>query len=252
MTMADVLQQRNKFGRLADFYVKHRRGYPEQLYAEIRKRLGGECAAALDVGCGTGLVTVELAQFCKTVYGVDKENEMIETARAVAPNMKFEVASAEALPFPDHSFDLLTVGQSFHWFDKERAVVEFKRVVRPGGLVAIFRKSRRGQQRLLEDFAWDVLQRYAISDALATRGQSDFSMLKSAGFSSCERIELPFEERYTPDEYVGFLQSHSTYNLIPENKRAAYHHDLLEEMSKYLEAGYIVTRGIVEAWFLTV
>ncbi|GAB4003157.1 hypothetical protein GCM10029992_43680 [Glycomyces albus] len=46
------------------------------------------------------------------------------------------IAPAEELPLPDSSVDVVTAGQAYHWFDRDRALPEFRRVLRPGGVFA--------------------------------------------------------------------------------------------------------------------
>ena len=62
-------------------------------------------------------------------------------ARAVRPATVL-AGSAERLPLPDRSVDLVVVGQAFHWFDRDRALPEIVRVLRPGGVLATFYNAR--------------------------------------------------------------------------------------------------------------
>ncbi len=245
------MQQRNRFGLLAEDYAKHRRGYPEEIYTIIQSHLPKREIDALDVGCGTGVLTYNLAAFCRSVVGTDKEEEMIEEAKINAPaNCSFVVSPAETMPFYDSSFDLITVAQAFHWFEQEKAIKEFKRLIRPGGLIVILRKRSPDGAKILADFVWPVLNKYVNEQTRLPRNQNDFSKLKDAGFVSCEIVNVPYEELYTPDEYIGFLRTHSTYNLIPEDQKESYLNDMKQEMANHIENGLVVVRGIVEMWIL--
>ena len=244
------LQHRNRFGLLAKDYMKHRRGYPNTVYEAILQHLPAREIDALDVGCGTGIVTYELATFCHYVIGTDKEEGMIEEAKLHAPsNCHFLVSPAETLPFPNSSFDLITVAQAFHWFDHEKTLGEFRRIIRPDSLIVIFRKRAKDGSRILADFVWPVLDKYAERSEIQEI-QSDFSILRMVSFASCEVINIPYEELYTPDEYLGFLRSHSVYNLVPGNQREEYLNDMRKEMANHLEEGNVVIRGIIEMWLL--
>lgn len=88
---------------------------------------------ALDVGTGTGSAAIEVARRFPgaRVVGVDVAEAMVETARRKAPSLRFEVADAARLPFPDGSFDLVTHANAIPFFD------ELARVLRPGG-TAVF------------------------------------------------------------------------------------------------------------------
>jgi ubiquinone/menaquinone biosynthesis C-methylase UbiE len=93
---------------------------------------------ALDVGCGTGFLSLELASRGHHVTGIDLAPAMLSAARnkAVAQGLaaRFEQADAERLPFPDGSFDLVT-SRHVLWTlpHPETAIAEWVRVLRPGG-----------------------------------------------------------------------------------------------------------------------
>ncbi len=97
----------------------------------------------LDVGCGPGTVSVDLAGRVGEVVGVDTSAAVVEAARATAAdagrdNASFSVADAYALPFPDASFDVVHAHQLLqHLTDPVAALREMRRVARPGGWVAV-------------------------------------------------------------------------------------------------------------------
>lgn len=114
----------------------------------------------LDVGCGTGWAVLESARRAPRgrACGVDLSSTMIERARANArgiENAEFEVADAEALPYPDDQFDCILCTFSFHHYSNPpQALAEMKRVLRPGGVLQILDNNRRsflGLYRL-----WDL------------------------------------------------------------------------------------------------
>ena len=71
-------------------------------------------------------------EIAKQVTGVDVSPEMLAQAEA-RDGVEYVVAPAEELPFEDESYDLVTVGLAFHWFDRERFLPEAHRVLRPDG-----------------------------------------------------------------------------------------------------------------------
>ena len=93
----------------------------------------------LDVATGTGLVAAELLRRGFRVTGVDQSVEMLEIARRRFAGREVELVegSAEALPFPDATFDHLTVTYLLRYVDDPGATLaELARAVRPGGVVA--------------------------------------------------------------------------------------------------------------------
>ena len=97
-------------------------------------------ARVLDVGCGSGWATRLLAECASTgqVTGIDISDEMIRVARESStafPNVEFEVASAEQLPFADREFTHAFSMESIYYYaDIPRALAEIHRVLQPGGL----------------------------------------------------------------------------------------------------------------------
>ncbi len=99
--------------------------------------------SVLDIGCGTGTLTIEVARLLATrggqVVGIDAASKMIDIACRKArglSNVRFDVAVAEALPFPDVSFDQVLSTFFFHHIDLElkiQALNEVFRVLKPGG-----------------------------------------------------------------------------------------------------------------------
>ena len=96
--------------------------------------------SVLDVGCGTGrfLRKIKSRWPSASLSGIDPAEGMITKARLYLPGASFVVGSAESLPFPDASFDLVISTVSFHhWADQEKAFREINRVLREGGTFAL-------------------------------------------------------------------------------------------------------------------
>ncbi|HSS66182.1 MAG TPA: methyltransferase domain-containing protein [Gammaproteobacteria bacterium] len=95
----------------------------------------------LDVACGTGTLTREIAARVGaegSVVGVDINDGMLEVARRKTPQVEWRRGAAEALPFEDHSFDAVVCQFALMFFtDRRAAIREMLRVLRPGGRLAV-------------------------------------------------------------------------------------------------------------------
>jgi SAM-dependent methyltransferase len=116
------------FGGAARDYALHRKGFPTSFFE--RFPLQGR---VLDLGTGTGSLARGYAERAWTV-GLDLSLPMLREAGAIPGRV---AARAEALPFRSASFDAVTAGQCWHWFDGPAAARECLRVLRPGGTLAI-------------------------------------------------------------------------------------------------------------------
>jgi SAM-dependent methyltransferase len=99
---------------------------------------------ALDVACGTGQSSLSLKAICENVTGVDVSPEMLEFARQNS-GIEFLESDAENLPFEDSSFDLLTVSNAFHWFDRSRFLSEANRVLKSNAWLIVYYNAWRSK-----------------------------------------------------------------------------------------------------------
>jgi SAM-dependent methyltransferase len=90
----------------------------------------------LDLGAGTGKLTAALLEF-GPVTAVEPDDGMLDELRARFPDVDARSGSAERIPAADSSVDAVLVGQAWHWFDHDRALLEVARVLRPAGALAV-------------------------------------------------------------------------------------------------------------------
>ncbi len=95
----------------------------------------------LDLGTGTGTLARGFALRGAQVIGLDPAAPLLEQARLldqeVGVAVDYQLGRAEALPFADERFDVVSAGQCWHWFDRARVAQEAYRVLRRGGVLAI-------------------------------------------------------------------------------------------------------------------
>jgi SAM-dependent methyltransferase len=133
-----VSERARSFETVAAEYERHRPDYPEEALRWASDQLGlATGARVLDVGAGTGKLTRGLVALGFDVVAVEPGAPMLEQLRRAVPEAEAFEAPAEAIPLPAASVDAAFAGQAFHWFDRERALPELHRVIRPEGGLAL-------------------------------------------------------------------------------------------------------------------
>jgi SAM-dependent methyltransferase len=133
-----VSERARSFERVAADYERHRPDYPEESLRWAADRLGLEARArVLDVGAGTGKLSRGLVACGFEVVAVEPGGAMLEQLRLAVPEAEALEGPAEAIPLAEASVNAAFAGQAFHWFDRELAVPELHRVMRPEGGLAL-------------------------------------------------------------------------------------------------------------------
>ena len=148
-------------------------------------------ADLLDVGCGTGFLLDLLAKQRDARYcGLDLSENMVNVAKGKdIPGAAFTVGSADRLPWPDASFDVVTCSQSFHHYPyPDAAMAEALRVLRPGGLYLLSDTGIGGLGGWIDNH---ILFRLARSgDCHTTNRKGIARMMERAGFEVVDSRQL--------------------------------------------------------------
>jgi SAM-dependent methyltransferase len=119
-------------------YERARPGYPHEAGEVLARELGlGPGSRVCDLAAGTGKFTRVLVGRGLDVVAVEPVAGMRAQLAEVLPEVRVLDGTAEAIPIHDAAFDALTVAQAFHWFQADLALAEIRRVLRPGGGVAL-------------------------------------------------------------------------------------------------------------------
>lgn len=145
----------------------------------------------LDVGCGTGFLIDMLAQQRTARYtGLDLSAEMIKMAQQKnIPGAEFVNGTADELPFPDESFDIVTCSQSFHHYPyPEKAMSEAFRVLKKGGLYILSDTGVGGLGGWIDN---NILFRLSNSgDCHTTNRRGIAEMMEKTGFHVTESRQV--------------------------------------------------------------
>jgi ubiquinone/menaquinone biosynthesis C-methylase UbiE len=206
------------FGRLALAYDRVRPADENwrRVYEHLVARAELRAARVLDVGCGTGRLSLALAEEqAARVWGVDPSPEMLAVARAKAPRLRFKEARAEALPFKDRWFEAVVFWLVVHLVDPPAAFAEAKRVLTANGRVAVvsFHESHFDRYWLNEYFpSLERIDRERFPTAAELERE-----LRDSGFDTVELERLTGRMSLTRAQAIERIEQRhiSTFDLLP-------------------------------------
>jgi SAM-dependent methyltransferase len=180
----------DRFSNRVENYVKYRPGYPPETLRLFQSEMGLTAGSIIaDVGSGPGISAKPFLENGNTVYGVEPNAAMRAAAEEILkefPNFKSIDGTAENTMLGNGSINIITAAQAFHWFEGEKTRVEFKRILKPGGYVALIWNERqldtteflREYEKLLLKYANDyekVRHENIDKDRLSAFFQKDFN-----------------------------------------------------------------------------
>lgn len=221
------------WSRTAAAYERTRPGYSKRAAEFLAREFDlGPGRVVVDVGAGTGKLTRTLLPFGAKVIAVEPLPSMRKVFRVSVPRARVQNGTAEHLPFPDQSVDLITVGQAWHWFDQRKALREFARVLRSRGGVALLYNFQDARSTWVLSVWKDLgLRSPKIPGyrrppiATSVRRDGRFTRIRRRTFH--EPVELQ-----SPDQVLARLHTYSWLMARPQRERKV----ILARAKELLEA----------------
>lgn len=220
---------KDHFSSASDRYAAYRPDYPAALFAW----LAGLCMerdTAWDCATGSGQAALGLAPHFRQVVATDASAEQIRHAEA-HPAIDYRVAPAEASGLAEHSIDLVTVAQAAHWFDLPRFYAEVSRVLKPGGVLALW-----GYGRMVLPGEMDAPFLRFYSETVGPWWPPERTLIDDAYRS----LDFPFAEIETPAFFIKvewnlyrLMDYLSTWSAV-KRYQTAQGHDPLPELGAEL------------------
>lgn len=135
----------------ARYYRQGRLPYPPGLATALAEALRLDSSGRLlDIGCGPGVIALQLASLFAEIVGLDPDAEMLAEAARVAAeegvtNARWVCARAEDLPAGLGSFRVATVANSFHWMDRDVVAAAVRELLEPNGAFVQISADQRGR-----------------------------------------------------------------------------------------------------------
>jgi len=201
-----------RFGAQAGEYRAFRPLWPQEVFTRILTKVAGDRRRALDLGAGTGHVAHALAAHFAHVVAVEPDEGMRAQFEPRA-NVALLAGHAEDVELELASFDLVTIGNAFHWMDGARVCVRAYRWLRPGGVFAVFRynppHSAEGALDALLAHEFAVTWRAHVHPRLLDPEYARRTLSESVFGARMEASWMPNELALARAELMGFLRSTS-------------------------------------------
>ena len=183
----------NHFTPLAEQYASFRPSYPDELFDWLAS-VAPRRELAWDCGAGSGQATSALALRFKHVLGTDISAAQLASAPSL-DNVQYRVTPAETSGLPEHSADLIAVAQALHWFDLPQFYAEVQRVLKPGGVIAVWGYNRLiighpELQRIIDHFYVDTIGPYWPAEKVHVENEY-------------RHLPFPFARMHTPRFSLG-------------------------------------------------
>ncbi|HEY0866428.1 MAG TPA: class I SAM-dependent methyltransferase [Fimbriimonas sp.] len=198
-----MLPSTERFTTRVANYVSYRPSYPREVVALLQAECGLRSGSPVaDVGSGTGIFSRLLLDVGAEVLAVEPNDAMRAAAESWLgdePGFRSIKGTAEATGLTEASVGLVTSAQAFHWFDRERARSEFRRILAPGGSVALVWNERLSDSPFLQAYD-ETLKTYSDEyEQVRSRdvGESEVAAFfgpvgcRTAFFSNLQSLDLP-------------------------------------------------------------
>ena len=223
----------DSFHRVSDAYDRGRPRYPPAAVATMLAGLP-EAPHVVDVGAGTGQLAGALAEAGARVTAIEpgvETRRLLE--RRIGGRVRVLEAHAEELPLPDAGADLVVCADSFHWLDAERALAEFRRVLRPAGRLCVSGLVPRWEPTPWAEETGKIIgPLWERADHPLRRSGFDVPRLQpDSGFEEIRTSEIPLVLETDRDGLLALFGSWSAVASLPDNERA----ETLSELARVLD-----------------
>ncbi|MDZ4834571.1 MAG: class I SAM-dependent methyltransferase [Candidatus Melainabacteria bacterium] len=205
------MKSTDRFSGLADIYAASRPTYPVEAIEFIVRRCGlSNQSLVADIGCGTGISTRLFADRGIKLIGLEPNDDMRLTAQRAEeqsrasdatggdaasedPEKKNPVyipGTAEDTGLPDAHVDAVLSAQAFHWFDPDKALIEFHRIIKPGGYVVLMWNERNEIDEFSKGYGDLFRQLPETTKVEMKRGIAGNPLLESTLFKDAARTNF--------------------------------------------------------------
>ena len=238
-------ERRLSFDKIAKAYDHFRPSYPARMIEHIERTAQlGPRSRLLEIGCGTGKATILFAERGYEILCIEPGTNLIDLA--VDKLRGYPVSFVNCL-FEDwqetpKAFDVVYSGQAFHWVSKEVGYAKAAAALKPGGYLALFwnrfpRREdalRRAIDAAYQRCAPELVEKAKQNPRVLLKNEMDQAaeIMTSGHFQDVAMLRFPWSQRYSTEQYLGLLSTHSDHIALPKERLDC----LLKEVGTAIES----------------
>ena len=219
--MPTVPFEPDRFSDAVPYYLQYGFRYSNRLIGKVAAEASVTTESRiLDLGCGPGFIANAIAPIAGEVIGIDPNEKMLEAARGEATdagvkNVTYLIGSSFDLSFVDGAFDLVTIGQAFHWMDREATLSALDDLATEDGVVTLVQYLHpKAPENLWWELFLGIRHQFSSDDTFWKERRSpdwepDVSVLMRSAFSEVTRLGFYNRRTWTIDSIVGLALSES-------------------------------------------
>ena len=207
VSVTDFAARANSFGPAAEIYERGRPTYPVEALDWL---LPSGNPRVIDLGAGTGKLTRQIRARGLAVTAVDPSEGMLAQLTVAVPGVPALRGTAEQIPLPAGSADVVLVAQAWHWVDPARALPEVARVLAPGGRLGLVWNTR--------DQSSDFIRR--LDEIIGNEDQARETTI-GAPFGPAEVHRVRWTHTVGPEQLIDLVASRSGVIVLAPDERAA-------------------------------
>lgn len=238
------------FGNVAESYLKYRDDIPESLTSVLEQR-GIEISGSkiADLGAGPGLLSKMLSDRGGIIDAVEPSESLIKTGKdhvGEDPRINFKRGYAEDTNLQTDQYDIVFVMRAWHWFRRDGAMKEIKRILKPQGYLIVMDSGFTPSEKVVKK-SMKIIRKHSPDGELQPAGSKAdseqminsfpvewFEEWKKDKFDLAEMFKIDYKMKFSNEEWIGRLKTVSMVAYIEQNERAK----ALDEVMAYVDENF--------------